>query len=148
MLLKHYLLCSSEPKTIMSTVPDPKFPSFPGLIFGLSPTKHRRDPIKMLLARYNVKVRSNDKKEEYLEKLIDLEKSIGEREKEALLNWFAGENTCRSLAALLGDALKVSIASFKTPVRFDLVFSNNLKRLQDNDLLTLECSSHQLFQRI
>ncbi|RAL59073.1 hypothetical protein DID88_008991 [Monilinia fructigena] len=93
----------------MSTAPDPKFPDLPGLIFGCSPTKHRRSPVKMLLGRYNVKVRGNDRKEDYLLKLVELENSIGEREKEALANWFAGENTCKALAALLGDAFTVQI---------------------------------------
>ncbi|KAG4025949.1 hypothetical protein MFRU_047g00130 [Monilinia fructicola] len=93
----------------MSTAPDPKFPDLPGLIFGCAPSKHRRSPVKMLLGRYNVKVKGNDKKEDYLLKLVELENSIGEREKEALVNWFAGENTCKALAALLGDALQPPI---------------------------------------
>lgn len=101
------LSCKSQ---TMSTAPDPKFPDLPGLIFGCAPSKHRRSPVKMLLGRYNVKVKGNDKKEDYLLKLVELENSIGEREKEALVNWFAGENTCKALAALLGDALQVRIS--------------------------------------
>ncbi|ESZ91602.1 hypothetical protein SBOR_8001 [Sclerotinia borealis F-4128] len=98
----------------MSTAPDPKFPKLPGLIFGCSPSHHRRGPIKMLLGRYNVKLRNNDKKEDYLHKLVELENSVGEREKEALMKWLAGDNTCKALAALLGDALKPPITPKKT----------------------------------
>lgn len=65
--------------------------------------------MRRLLRRYNVQVNGNERKENTLHKLVDLEKSIGEREKEALVNWFAGEGTYRALAALLGDAMKVSL---------------------------------------
>lgn len=93
----------------MSIAPDPRFPDLPGLIFGFSPSQHRRSSMKRLLSRYNVQVKGNDRKEETLRKLLELEKSLGEREKEALVRWFAGENSCRALAALLGDALKPPI---------------------------------------
>lgn len=91
----------------MSTAPDPKHPNLPGLIFGCPPSKHRRSSMKRLLERYNVKLRGNERKEDILQKLVELENSIGEREKEALMKWFAGDNTYRSLAGLLGDAMKV-----------------------------------------
>ncbi|QSZ34858.1 hypothetical protein DSL72_007717 [Monilinia vaccinii-corymbosi] len=93
----------------MNTTPDPKFPDLPGLIFGCTPSKHRKDHVKMILGRYNVQVRGNDRKEDHLQKLIELENSIGEREKEALVKWFTGDNTYRALAALLGDAMQPPI---------------------------------------
>ncbi|ATZ53894.1 hypothetical protein BCIN_09g06550 [Botrytis cinerea B05.10] len=93
----------------MTTAPDPKHPDLPGLIFGCSPSKHRTSYMRRLLRRYNVQVNGNERKENTLHKLVDLEKSIGEREKEALVNWFAGEGTYRALAALLGDAIKPPI---------------------------------------
>lgn len=65
----------------------------------------------MILGRYNVKIRSSDKKEDLLHKLVELENSIGEREKEAIVKWFAGDNTYKALAALLGDAMQVGFIS-------------------------------------
>ncbi|CAD6445631.1 6f4d0a23-bb51-45b0-9679-f96c73812993 [Sclerotinia trifoliorum] len=113
----------------MSTAPDPRFPDLPGLIFGFSPSQHRRSSMKRLLRRYNVQVRGNDRKEDTLGKLLELEKSLGEREKEALVNWFAGENSCRALAALLGDALKPPI----TPKIIDQPASKKAKLEEPED---------------
>ncbi|KAF5873283.1 putative ring finger protein [Botrytis fragariae] len=93
----------------MATAPGPKHPDLPGLIFGCPPSKHRTSSMRRLLRRYNVQVNGNERKEDTLHKLVELEKSIGEREKEALVNWFAGEGTYRALAALLGDAMKPPI---------------------------------------
>ncbi|TGO47793.1 hypothetical protein BCON_0263g00040 [Botryotinia convoluta] len=113
----------------MTTAPDPKHPDLPGLIFGCSPSKHRTSSMRRLLRRYNVQVNGNERKEDTLHKLVELEKSIGKREKEALVNWFAGEGTYRALAALLGDAMKPPI----TPKSIDEPVAKKMKFEESND---------------
>ncbi|TGO62058.1 hypothetical protein BOTNAR_0119g00220 [Botryotinia narcissicola] len=85
--------------------------------------------MRRLLRRYNVKVNGNERKEDTLRKLVELENSIGEREKEALVNWFAGEGTYRALAALLGDAMKPPI----TPKSIDEPVAKKTKLDESND---------------
>ncbi|KAF7913269.1 hypothetical protein BELL_0986g00010 [Botrytis elliptica] len=113
----------------MTTAPDPKHPDLPGLIFDCPPSKHRTSSMRRLLRRYNVQVNGNERKEDTLHKLVELEKSIGEREKEALVNWFAGEGTYRALAALLGDAMKPPI----TPKIIDEPVAKKTKLEESND---------------
>ncbi|KAF7855281.1 uncharacterized protein EAF02_011540 [Botrytis sinoallii] len=113
----------------MTTAPDPKHPDLPGLIFDCPPSKHRTSSMRRLLRRYNVQVNGNERKEDTLHKLVELEKSIGEREKEALVNWFAGEGTYRALAALLGDAMKPPI----TPKIIDEPVAKKTKLEESDD---------------
>ncbi|KAF7908178.1 uncharacterized protein EAF01_003933 [Botrytis porri] len=108
---------------------DPNYPDLPGLIFGCSPSKHSKAFMKIPLGRFHVQVKSSDKKKDTLLKLIELERSIGEREKEALVKWFAGERSFRALAALLNDAWKPEIA----PRRVDGPAAKKVKLEETND---------------
>ncbi|KAF7898725.1 hypothetical protein EAF00_005171 [Botryotinia globosa] len=113
----------------MNIPPDPKYPGLPGLIFDRSPSKHQKNYMTIPLRRFHVQLKSSETKEQLLRKLVELEKSVGEREKEALVKWFAGERTFRALAALLSDALKPEIA----PGRVDGPAAKRVKHQETND---------------